>query len=131
MMTRILLCSLSILLALSILLLPFTEAASKQPNIIFIVSDDQGYNEFASTNTSRGIQTPNLDELVDTGVCLMCCLLNPTQPNPCYSSTTSFLNILFISSSYSCCSYVGTFYKLLCSTYMFPNPCSSYDWSSS
>jgi arylsulfatase A-like enzyme len=41
---------------------------SPQPNIVFILADDLGYNELNFMNSTRGIQTPALDVLAQSGV---------------------------------------------------------------
>ena len=43
-------------------------AAVVVPNVVFILADDLGYNELNFMNASRGILTPNLDSLANTGV---------------------------------------------------------------
>ena len=40
------------------------------PNVLFILADDLGYNELGYMNSSRGLKTPNIDELAKTGVAL-------------------------------------------------------------
>ena len=44
-------------------------AAGEQsrPNLVFIVTDDQGYGDLGSFGASD-IETPNIDELVESGV---------------------------------------------------------------
>ena len=44
--------------------------ATKTPNVVFILADDLGYNEMNWMNSTRGIQTPNLDALADEGIVL-------------------------------------------------------------
>ena len=46
------------------------EQKKQLPNLVFILADDLGYNELGFMNQSRGIQTPNLDELASGGVVL-------------------------------------------------------------
>lgn len=45
-----------------------TAGAAKNPNIVFILADDLGYNELNFMNATRGILTPNLDSLANAGV---------------------------------------------------------------
>lgn len=53
----------SILLLLSTLLCGFSDAAdSARPNVLFIISDDQGFSDFGFTG-NRLVSTPNLDQL--------------------------------------------------------------------
>ena len=40
----------------------------KKPNIIYILADDMGYGDISALNQNSGIQTPNIDNLVETGV---------------------------------------------------------------
>jgi arylsulfatase A-like enzyme len=40
-----------------------------RPNIIYIVADDMGYGDFGIFSEGR-VRTPNLDQLVDQGLCL-------------------------------------------------------------
>jgi arylsulfatase A-like enzyme len=40
-----------------------------RPNIILIISDDQGYADYGAYNQATDIQTPNLDKIVKAGVC--------------------------------------------------------------
>jgi arylsulfatase A-like enzyme len=40
-----------------------------QPNLILIVADDMGYGDFGAFSDGR-VHTPNLDRLIDEGVCL-------------------------------------------------------------
>ncbi|WOH39519.1 sulfatase-like hydrolase/transferase [Thalassotalea fonticola] len=56
-------------IVLTLLLLPFTLAA-KQPNIVFILSDDAGFEEFGVYKVKKGIasNTPNIDALAERGV---------------------------------------------------------------
>jgi hypothetical protein len=37
-------------------------------NVMFILADDLGYNELNFMNNTRGILTPNLDKLANSGV---------------------------------------------------------------
>jgi len=59
------------MLALAIVLLPCTaeaaESSAKQPNILLIVSDDQGWPDLGCIGL-KAIQTPNLDRLAKEGV---------------------------------------------------------------
>lgn len=41
--------------------------AAKSPNFLFILADDLGYNELNFMNSTRGIVTPHLDDLANTG----------------------------------------------------------------
>mmetsp|Transcript_97776 Transcript_97776/g.276738 ORF Transcript_97776/g.276738 Transcript_97776/m.276738 type:complete len:561 (+) Transcript_97776:51-1733(+) len=45
-------------------------AKARQPDIIFILADDLGYNELGFMNSTRGLITPNLDKLAANGVVL-------------------------------------------------------------
>ena len=49
------------------LLSPHLSAASKQPNILFILADDLGYGDLGCYGQKR-ILTPNLDRLASEGV---------------------------------------------------------------
>ncbi len=40
----------------------------KLPNIVLIISDDQGWDDFGFMS-SKGVQTPNLDALAAQGTC--------------------------------------------------------------
>ena len=40
------------------------------PNVLFLLADDLGYNELGYMNSSRGLKTPNIDDLAKTGVAL-------------------------------------------------------------
>ena len=44
------------------------ESESKLPNIIFIITDDQRFDEIAAVGNFPWMQTPNLDNLVNNGV---------------------------------------------------------------
>ena len=44
-----------------------SQTIEKKPNIIFILTDDQGYGDFASTGNSY-LKTPNMDKLRSSGV---------------------------------------------------------------
>nr|NIN34353.1 sulfatase-like hydrolase/transferase [Gammaproteobacteria bacterium] len=48
-------------------LFPKKPAGSKQPNILLIVSDDQGYNDLGCFGSNE-VKTPNLDRLAAGGV---------------------------------------------------------------
>ncbi|MDQ3258602.1 MAG: sulfatase-like hydrolase/transferase, partial [Acidobacteriota bacterium] len=50
-------------------------AAVRQPNVIFILSDDMGYADIGSYG-SKDISTPNLDRLAREGVRLSNCYSN-------------------------------------------------------
>ncbi len=43
------------------------EAASRQPNVIFILADDMGYGDVSALNPQSGIKTPNIDRLARSG----------------------------------------------------------------
>lgn len=43
-------------------------AASKQPNIVFIMADDLGYADIGYHGGAGQIRTPNLDKLAHSGV---------------------------------------------------------------
>jgi len=43
---------------------------STKPNILFILADDLGYNELGFMNNTRGILSPHLDALANSGVIL-------------------------------------------------------------
>merc|ERR1719163_282667 len=45
-------------------------ASARAPDILFILADDLGYNEMGFMNSTRGLITPNLDELAAAGVVL-------------------------------------------------------------
>lgn len=53
----------------SLLLFVTVQAQSAKPNIIFIISDDQGYHDLGSYG-NKEIKTPHLDQLAAEGVCL-------------------------------------------------------------
>jgi len=40
----------------------------KKPNIVYILADDLGYGDISSLNPESGIQTPNMDKLVNQGI---------------------------------------------------------------
>lgn len=40
----------------------------EKPNIVYILADDLGYGDISSLNPQSGIQTPNIDKLVDQGI---------------------------------------------------------------
>lgn len=41
---------------------------SKLPNIVYILADDMGYGDLSALNSESGIQTPNMDKIVEKGV---------------------------------------------------------------
>ncbi|MCA9438320.1 MAG: sulfatase-like hydrolase/transferase [Candidatus Omnitrophica bacterium] len=51
---------------LALLLFVSAPAPAQPPNILFIVSDDQGWNDIGYHNDD--LRTPNLDQLAETGV---------------------------------------------------------------
>ena len=53
------------------------QAQAAPPNIIFILIDDTGINELGYLNTSRHLQTPNIDALAASGVKLTSYYTNP------------------------------------------------------
>lgn len=46
----------------------FNSAKAKSPNIVYILADDMGYGDLSSLNSNSGIQTPNMDKIVENGV---------------------------------------------------------------
>ncbi len=54
-------------LSLSSIVLPFDSVAGKRPNILFILTDDQGYGDI-SAHGNPVLKTPNLDKLRSQGV---------------------------------------------------------------
>lgn len=40
----------------------------KKPNIIYILADDMGYGDLSSLNPNSGIDTPNMDSIVQNGI---------------------------------------------------------------
>ncbi|MFB9057861.1 sulfatase-like hydrolase/transferase [Mariniflexile ostreae] len=40
----------------------------QKPNIVYILADDMGYGDVSGLNAASGIQTPNMDKLVQNGV---------------------------------------------------------------
>ena len=71
------------LLSCSLLLGSCTEQKNAtQPNIILILSDDQGWGDL-SCNGNTNIQTPNIDKLAETGVTFdrfyVCAVCSPTR----------------------------------------------------
>jgi len=54
-------------MALSAGLLPVAQAAGSRPNVIVILTDDQGYGD-AGVNGNDKIRTPNLDRFAEQGV---------------------------------------------------------------
>eukprot|EP00750_Incisomonas_marina_P004437 INCI13470.4.p1 GENE.INCI13470.4~~INCI13470.4.p1 ORF type:complete len:562 (-),score=65.59 INCI13470.4:2637-4322(-) len=68
-------CSSAAVVAAAILLLASNATAEtpvgavhRKPNIVLIVADDMGYNELNYMNTTRGLATPHIDALADSGV---------------------------------------------------------------
>ncbi|GAA6186223.1 sulfatase-like hydrolase/transferase [Aliiglaciecola sp. NS0011-25] len=45
----------------------FAKALPQQPNIIVIVSDDQGYADISAAGLATDVQTPNIDRLAEKG----------------------------------------------------------------
>ena len=41
---------------------------NKNPNIVYILADDMGYGDLSSLNENSGIQTPNMDKIVEEGI---------------------------------------------------------------
>ena len=41
---------------------------NKNPNIVYILADDLGYGDLSSLNENSGIQTPNMDKIVEEGI---------------------------------------------------------------
>lgn len=58
------------IVACSISFANHAQAASKKPNILFIVSDDTGYGDLGvyGGGEGRGMPTPNLDRMADNGM---------------------------------------------------------------
>lgn len=52
------------LLILTALLLPFSAFAADKPNIVFVITDDQGYGDLAHTG-NKFIKTPHIDSLAE------------------------------------------------------------------
>lgn len=44
------------------------EVEVRKPNIVYILADDMGYGDILALNSASGIQTPNIDKLVQEGV---------------------------------------------------------------
>ena len=40
----------------------------QKPNIVYILADDMGYGDISALNSASGIQTPNMDKLIQNGV---------------------------------------------------------------
>ena len=40
----------------------------KKPNIVYILADDMGYGDLSALNPGSGIQTPNMDKIVEEGM---------------------------------------------------------------
>merc|ERR1719348_495558 len=55
-----------------------TGGAEKKPNIIFIMTDDQGYADVGFTNPSTPFVTPNVDSLAEDAVKLENYYVHPT-----------------------------------------------------
>lgn len=53
-----------------LLLKLFTNNVHASPNIIFILADDMGFNELNYMNKTRGLVTPEIDALANTGIVL-------------------------------------------------------------
>src|SRR4051794_10877415 len=67
--------ALSLLLALCFLL-PASAAAPKQPNILFIFSDDHAYQAISAYKDVRKlVETPNLDRIAKEGMLFQRCLV--------------------------------------------------------
>ena len=47
---------------LSALCLSITTAKAERPNVIIIITDDQGYGDFGATG-NKVIETPNIDDM--------------------------------------------------------------------
>ncbi len=56
-----------VLAVLCVLLLSWCAHAARRPNVLFILSDDQGYPDLSCIGT-KPVQTPNLDRLAAAGV---------------------------------------------------------------
>ncbi|NCC09428.1 MAG: arylsulfatase [Bacteroidia bacterium] len=46
-----------------------SKTQSQKPNIIFILADDLGYGDLSGLNPGSKIQTPNIDRMMQEGVC--------------------------------------------------------------
>ena len=60
-------CLLSVFFSTMLLAVPHPVAAVERPNIVFVLTDDQGYGDL-SCHGNPILQTPNLDKLHDEGV---------------------------------------------------------------
>ena len=63
---------------LVLVLLVVDKTYSKSPNILFIMTDDQGYADTGFTNPSSPFVTPNIDGLAEEGVKLQNYYVHPT-----------------------------------------------------
>ena len=45
-----------------------TSTKNTKPNIVYILADDMGYGDLSALNSKSGIQTPNMDKIVENGV---------------------------------------------------------------
>jgi arylsulfatase A-like enzyme len=68
--------TLVLLIAANLLPSALAQAAPAKPNIVFILSDDQGYED-AGFMGSREIRTPNLDKLAEAGTVLKSFYVQP------------------------------------------------------
>lgn len=57
----------SIICLLSLSLFSLTISAEEKPNIILIISDDQGYADLSAMGIRDDVSTPNLDRLASEG----------------------------------------------------------------
>ena len=46
----------------------FSLVTAEKPNVILIVTDDQGYSDMGVTNRTFDVNTPNLDRLANSGM---------------------------------------------------------------
>jgi len=67
---------------LATILLSCSQKENRQPNIILILTDDQGWGDLRS-NGNTNIETPNIDKLAETGVTFdrfyVCAVCSPTR----------------------------------------------------
>lgn len=44
------------------------KTTSQQPNILLIISDDQGYADYSAYGGANDVQTPNMDRITNQGI---------------------------------------------------------------
>ena len=85
-----------LLLAAVLVLLPVTLSAANRPNVLVILTDDQGWGDL-SLNGNRNLSTPHIDSLARDGarfqrfyVCPVCSVYSTKPRDDMYMSKFDF-----------------------------------------